>query len=132
MNTRNFSLLFFLIFLISCSSATGDARLEGTWTSNKELTLSNIRKDIKLTEKQLTFLNESLGSMQYIHKGNKIAVNFKDMPFDKLSFSKYNVYESDKNSVTVGHKAKEKIKIYFSGNCIFHITEWGFNEYFCK
>jgi len=132
MNIRNVGVLFFLTFLISCSTSSSDPRLEGTWTSNKELTLSNISKDIKLTEGQLSYLNKALGSMQYIHKGNKVAVDFIDMPFEKLSFSKYKVYQSDENSVTVGHKGKEKIKIHFTENCIFHKTLWGFNEYFCK
>jgi len=130
---KTITVLFLIPLLWSCSFQSGDSRLDGTWTSSKKLTLLNISENIQLTEQQEVFLNKSLGIKQFIHKGGKIAYNFIDKPYERLSFYNYIVYESDEKSVTFGfNESSRKIQIFFSGNCIFHETHWGVNEYFCK
>jgi len=126
-------LLFLVSFLVltGCSQLDGDSRLDGTWTSNKALTLKNLGEGI-FSNKERGFIENNLGDMQYIHRGGKVAVSFLSAPIKPLQFSGYKVFESDVNSVTLGHANSEKIKMVFYKNCIFHKTEWGFDEYFCK
>ena len=129
MNIVRATVIFLL--LVGCVNSERDSRLDGTWTSNKKLTLENLGAH-SLKKDQLEFLKKNLGEMQYIHKKGKVAVNFISMPIEPLQYSDYSVYEVGSDYVVVGHKGDEKIKMQFYKNCIFHITEWGINEYFCK
>lgn len=121
----------FLVLLLSSCVLLADNRLEGIWTSDKEMTLENLA-DHSLSDEQLAFLEKNLGDMQYIHKDGKVAVSFVSAPIKPLQFSKYTVYESTADSIVVGHKTSEKVKLHFYKHCFFHMTDWGINEYFCK
>jgi hypothetical protein len=117
--------------LLGCANHPYDPRLEGVWTSNKELTLNNLG-ETSLTEKQLTFLKENLGDIQFTFKNHKTAINFTSDPIEKLEFKKYKTVSINTNSVTIIPPGGTEKTLTFDGNCFYIDTDWSYREYFCK
>lgn len=124
----------FVIALTACNSTEKiiDQRIQGTWFSNKELTLKNIEEtNVKLDEELFSYLKRNLGDLGYSYDGSIMTVTFKSMPNEKIPSVEFEIIESDGGSITIKNKHGANAKFYFEGNC-YYIFTTGFKEYFCK
>ena len=126
------TIFLFSVLLAGCNqSPSYDTRLEGTWWSNKEITLSNA--DVtKLSKKTLQFLEDNLGDLGFSYKKDKNAPLSKSNPTLELKYEKYKLIKTTNNSVTIAALNGPEIKLTFEGNCYYVDSTLGLNEYFCK
>ena len=106
-----------------------DARLQGTWFSDKEMTLRGIDEK-ELSKEKLQFLKENLGDLGFIYKKNEIAVLFKSDPDFGLEFNEYKLIGATENTVTISSLGGPEATLTFEGSCYFIVTDH--KEYFCK
>ena len=113
--------------------------LAGTWKSNEEKTLEDMRKHPEITEKaKKLFTNHFFGRLVIIYKNEEAAWYLIGDNPEKLEFIRYQAFPSGNNSVTFkffdktfGEKAGSTI--YRDGDCYYMFTsKWKFKEYFCR
>jgi len=88
-----------LIALIACRSARPDARLQGTWRSNKDETVSAWRRDAVLPVKFIDgFESKVLGKMSVTYSGRRVTSTTGS---DWTEVSEYRVVDSGDDFVVV-------------------------------
>lgn len=113
--------------------------LEGQWRSNKELTIENLKDNVKLSNQKKEFLHRELGKLTIVFKGNRSAIYFADdhEKLDDLEWGKFSITNSNDKTFTLlitNSQINNKEFVYtWAGDCFYlNSIEWGFHEYFCK
>lgn len=108
--------------------------LKGTWKSNKDASLEEMKK-ADLTEKQIKFFSGDLfGKMIVEATCGEITFTFDEY----VTKEKYKVIESGINymvieSIEEGSDIKQITRIELNGNCyLIPVQNVGFNEVFCR
>lgn len=129
---RPSQLLLTLLLASACQGTPKyDARLEGVWVSNSEMTLSHLGS-VKLPDNQLKFLRANLGELQFAFLSNRTAALFSSAQEKIPTFEGYQVTRSTQNSVSIKTESGTEATYYFVGDCMYLNAEWGYNEYFCR
>jgi hypothetical protein len=82
----------FLVTLIACKSSRQEPRLQGTWRSNKDETVSVWRRDGVIPAKVIDrFAGEVLGKMSVTYSGHRVT---STTGCDWTEVSEYRVVES--------------------------------------
>ena len=109
--------------------------LEGTWQSNKELTVSKFTDNPALTEKRRRFLTENLGQLTLVFQGSKAAAFFGNAK--EAEWGTFEVLSSNRKqfTISVSNQSFEnrRFTYYWAGDCFFlKQPDYGYDEYFCK
>lgn len=128
-------LLIFTIVLFQGCTSGEPTFLEGSWKSNKELTISNFTDNPKLTDDLKKYLTKNLGELTIVLKGNKLTVYF-DKPED-LEWGTFKIVSQNDHGFTLSVKNRmldgQHFTYFWSGECFYlEQPQWGYNEYFCK
>ena len=92
-----------MIFICSCKSTNSvEARLIGTWKSNKELTMNFNQKHAKLTKNQTDFLNQLTGLM---------TIEFTENGISKTSMPDYTMKMKGKETKVDSYTDSKQQKI---------------------
>src|SRR6185436_8146526 len=93
-----------LVTLMGCQSDHGEPRLQGTWRSNKEETVSVWRRDAVIPVKVIDrFENEVLGKMSVTYSGRSVTSTTGS---DWTEVSEYRVVESGDDFVVFDQFSK--------------------------
>ena len=110
-----------------------DDRLEGTWISDKQKTLSALDKTEGVSKEMREFLERHLGEIGVVFKVRRTALIDVTDHLTDPRFYKFSVTASDKNSISIETRGV-RATYYFEGNCFYlkdeHIKNY--IEYFCK
>ena len=108
-----------LVTLIACCSARDEPRLQGTWRSNKEETVSAWRRDAVIPAKVIDrFESEVLGKMRVTYSGRRVTSTTGS---DWTEVSKYRIVETGDDFVGFDqfsdvYKRKLRWKVRFVKN----------------
>ena len=113
--------LFIKMLLLSVisTSAGADSRLIGKWVSDRDMTISFVKKHLKRTDEQLEVLAQMFGRMVIvIDKEGQYSINYPDheIQTQKKSYEmegfeaegSYKVLGTDKNSTAIKLNASNK------------------------
>lgn len=128
-----FPALWLPALLVACGG-DGDPRLQGTWRSDKALTLAHLSPDeeARLTSEQRQFLARNLGDMQLHFDGAKVAVSFASQAGQPVRWDSYRWTTLASDAVGVETSAGGPVAYTFAGNCFHMQAAWGYREYFCR
>lgn len=120
-------------WLMACGS-DGDPRLQGTWRSDKALTLAHLTADeaAGLTTEQQRFLARNLGDVQLHFDGTKVAVSFASQAGQPLRWETYRWAAQAPDAVGIETSDGGPVTYTFAGNCLHMQAAWGYREYFCR
>jgi hypothetical protein len=105
-----------LVTLIACRSARRESRLQGTWRSNKDQTVSVWRRDAVIPDRLIDrFENEVLGKMSVTYSGRRVTSTTGS---DWTEISKYRIVDSGDDFVVFdqfsdGYKRTLRWKVRF-------------------
>ena len=110
----------------------------GTWKSNEELTLNEMKNIPDLTENaKKVFTNKFFGRLVHIYRKKDSATFFIENRPEKLEFMAYEKIDIKERSVTFTSydemlKTETSNTLYLEGKCFYVLTsKWQFKEYFC-
>jgi len=122
------------IMLSSCTNMQSyDPRLEGAWISNKDMTMAKIGDTSNLSREKIEYLENNLGELQFVFKGNKTAVFLTSQPKYEPEFESYRITAINENSISIKTSRGVEATYYLQDNCFYLInSNWGYKEYFCN
>lgn len=125
------SALLLPAWLVACGG-DGDPRLQGTWRSDKALTLAHLSPEAGLTTEQRHFLARNLGDVQLHFDGAKAAVSFASQTGQPLRWEAYRWTATAPDTVGIETGNGGPVTYTFAGNCLHMQAAWGYREYFCR
>lgn len=130
---RLLALVLLSALLVACGGY-GEPRLQGTWRSDKALTLAHLSPDdaAGLTTEQRRFLARNLGDVQLHFDGAKAAVSFASQAGQPLRWEAYRWTATAPDTVGIETGNGGPVTYTFAGNCLHMQAAWGYREYFCR
>ena len=124
-----------MALIVSACTQEKATFLEGTWQSNKPMTILNFTENKMLTDEKREYLVSNLGELTLLFKGSRTSIYFEKPK--KLELGRFEVTNSTEKaftiSVTNSVVNSKEFTYYWADGC-FYLSqkEYGYDEYFCR